>query len=56
MALLVRRGERACLKATPDAIAPAGNDAVEGIGQDGGNETSESGHGRPRKLELAKGG
>jgi hypothetical protein len=49
-------GEGADVKPTPDAIAPAGNDAVDGIGKEDGDETEENGDGGPRKGQYAKGG
>ena len=56
MALLVGSGEGADLKPTPDAITPAGDEAVEGIGEEGGNDVEKSGKGGPWLGQLAKGG
>ncbi len=53
-ALLIGRGKGAGVEAAPDAIAPAGNEAVDGIGKEGGNEAEEDGDGWPGKAQHAK--
>lgn len=51
-----RGGDRADLETSPYAIAPAGNEAVDGIGEKCGNEAKENGDGGPGKGQHAKGG
>jgi hypothetical protein len=56
MALLFWGGEGADLKPTPDAIAPAGDKAVDRIGEKGRNKAKEPGHDGPGSWEFAQGG
>jgi hypothetical protein len=56
MTLLAGRGEWTDLKATPDAIAPAGDEAIDGIGEERGDEAEKCGQGGPGLGQLAKGG
>jgi hypothetical protein len=54
MALLAGRGEGADLQTAPDAVAPAGDDAVDRIGKEDGNKSEESGYSRPGLGQFAK--
>jgi hypothetical protein len=56
MTPLSGRGDGAHLEPAPEAIAPAGDEAVNGIGEDGWNETEEYGDGGPGLGQFANGG
>jgi hypothetical protein len=56
MALLAGGGEGTDLEAAPYAVAPAGDEAVDGVGEEGWNKTEENGDGGPGLGQFAEGG
>jgi hypothetical protein len=56
MAALFRRGERTDIEAAPDAIAETSNEAVDGIGKKGRDETEEHGERGPGRGQHTQGG
>jgi len=56
MRTLAGRGEWAGVEAAPDAVTRAGDEAVKGIGKDGGDKAQNDGYGRPGSGQFAEGG
>ena len=56
MCAVGRNGDGTGVEASPDAIAPAGNEAVDGISKESGDGTQGDRDGGPGKGQNAKGG
>ena len=55
MALLVGCGDGADIEAAPNSVAPAGDEAVDRVGKEGGNKAENNGDGWPGSGQDAQG-